>query len=100
MVVHDLNICWPNSRLYEADSELVIVPDVVLTLSITLERSEMIARRRPQEVQGLRRIELGELALGHGGERSEPFRVLPLEQRQSVLALERLDHARSVLRFA
>ena len=100
VVVHDLNVRGPNFSPYEADAPLVIDADAVLTLSVVFQRLQVIPRWRLQEGQCLRRLKLGELTLGNLGQRLESTWALSLVERLSVLALERLDHARSVLRGA
>ena len=100
VVVHDLNVRRPDFSPHEADAPLVIDADTVLTLPIIFQRLKVIAWRRLQEGQCLCGVKLRELALGDLGQSSEPARTLALVQRQRVLALERLDHARSVLRAA
>jgi len=40
----------------EANPELVVDPDTVLSFPITLQRLQPIARRRSQELQGVRSI--------------------------------------------
>ena len=100
MVVHDLNVCGADFSPYEADAPLIVDSYAVLALSIVFQCFQAIAGRCLQEAQCLRRIKLRELALCDLGQRLEPARVLSFIQRLGVLALERLDHARIVLRSA
>ena len=100
VIVHDLNVRGPNFSPYEADAPLVVDADAVLTLPVVFQRLQVIPRWRLQEGQCLRRVNLGELALGDVGQSLESTRALSLVEGLSVLALERLDHARSLLRAA
>lgn len=98
VVVHDLDVRWPDISPYKADTPLVIDADTVLTLPIIFQGLQVISRRRLQESQRLCGVKLCELSLGDVRQRFEPTRTLALVQRQGVLALERLDHASSLLR--
>lgn len=100
MVVDDLDFRRPGCGPDEAHPPLVVHSDAMLSLPITLERFEAVARRRTKELQSLRGMKLRELPLGDASERSEPLDRLALEQCLRVLALEREDHGASVLRRA
>ena len=100
LLVHDLNVHGADSSPYEADAPLGIDADAVLTLSIVFQRFQVIARWRLQEGQCLCGVKLGKLALGELGQSPEPARTPALVKSLCLLALERLDHARSVLRAA
>ena len=100
VVVHDFNVYGANVSPYEADAPLIVDSYAVLTLSIIFQSLQAIARRCFQEAQCLCRIKLRELSLRDLGQRLEPARVLPFIQRLGIFALERLDHARIVLRAA
>ncbi|WP_445083048.1 hypothetical protein [Candidatus Nitrotoga sp. BS] len=100
VVVHDLNVGRANISPHEADAPLNIDSNAVLTLSIIFQRFQVIARRRLQKRQCLRRVQLGELTFRNLCQGPEAARALSLVERLGVLALERLDHAMSVLRVA
>jgi hypothetical protein len=100
VVIHDLDICWTGVGPYEADSPLIVDANAVLPFAVTPQSFQVIPRRRLHEVQGLGRIQLRESPLCDGQERLEPARALALVKRQGVFALERLDHAPSILRTA
>jgi hypothetical protein len=44
VVVHDLNVCRANVSPYEADAPLIIDSYAVLTLSIVLQRFQVVVR--------------------------------------------------------
>ena len=100
VVIHYLDVDRAHIGPHEADSPLVIDANAVLSFSITFQRFQVVAGRRLHEIQRLGCIQLRQLSLGHGKERFEPARAPALVQRQGVFALERLDHADSVLRVA
>jgi len=88
VVVHYLDVGGPNFSPYKADAPLVIDSDTVLPLPIVFQRLQVIPRWRFQEGQCLRRVKLGELALGDVGQSLESTRALSLVKRLSVLAPE------------
>ena len=92
MVVNDFNVSGTSLCPDKAKSPLLVYPNTVLTLAITGERFEPIARRRPHEVQSQRSVQLRKFSLGDRTEGSKPLRILPLEKRLRILALERQDH--------
>ena len=100
VIVHDLNICRANFSPYETNPPLIIDADAVLALAVVFQRLQVISGWCLQKCQCLCGIKLRKLSLGDLDQSLEPARALALVQRQGVLALERLDHARSVLRGA
>jgi hypothetical protein len=100
VVIHNLDVDRACVGLHKADSPLNVDPNAVLSLSVTLQRFQVIARGRLHEIQRLSRIQLGELSFCHRQKRFEPARTFALVKRQSVFALERLDHDGSLLRAA
>jgi hypothetical protein len=100
VVVHDFDVDRANARPYEADSPLVVDANTVLTLSITLQCLKAIARWRFQKVQSLGCIELSQLSFCDCHECLEPSGASALVQRLRVFAVERLDHAATILRGA
>ncbi len=100
VVVNDLNIRGSNFSPDEADAPLIIDADTVLPLPIALQCFQVIARRCLQEGQSLCCVELRQLAFRNLAKGFEATGTLALVQREGVLALERLDHARIVLRAA
>ena len=100
VVIHYLDVGWTCLSPYEADSPLIVDANAVLSLPVAFQSFQVISGRSLHEIQRLRSIKLGEFSFRHGEERFEPTRTLALVERQSVFALERPDHARSVLRVA
>ena len=100
VVVYDLNFRRPNFCPYEANAPLIVDADAVLTFPVVLQCLKVISGWCLQEIQCLRGVKLREFPLGDLGQSPEPTRALALVQRQGVLALERLDHLRIVLRAA
>jgi hypothetical protein len=64
VVVDEFDIISTSVLPREADSPLVVDPDAVLPPSVALERLEAVARRNPQVLEDLRRMQLLELAQG------------------------------------
>ena len=69
MVVDDLDIFRPRLAPSEADPVLIVDPDTVLPGTVTLELLEAIARRNPEVVEFLGRIQRLELTNGDAPER-------------------------------
>jgi hypothetical protein len=93
MVVHEFNISGPLAGPDETQAELVVHSDGVLTPSIPLQSLQAIARREPQVVQPLSRVEHRELAL------HDPFEIgrkalsgsPSLKERRAARILESYD---------
>lgn len=64
MIVHDFNVERVTVVPTEADAPTFVDPDAVLTLPVTLQLLEPVARRDPQVVKPIHRIELPEPAKG------------------------------------
>jgi hypothetical protein len=98
VVIHYLDVYWTCLGPYKTDSPLVVDANAVLSLSVASQGFQVVAGRRLHEIQCLSRIQLRQLPLCYGQECLESTRALALVQRLGVFALERLDHADSVLR--
>jgi hypothetical protein len=96
VVVHDFHVRRPVIGPPEADSELVVDTNAVSTLSIASQRFQPIARRRSQELKGVRSIEHREFARRNGCDRRKPLRLAGLEKALRFRATEALDHAESL----
>jgi hypothetical protein len=92
VIVHYLNVSRTNISPNKADSPLIIDANAVLTFTVALQGFKTIAWWCAQKRQRLGGVQLRKLAFGDSGERPEPARALAIVQRQSVFALERLDH--------
>lgn len=62
MVVHDLDVFRASLRPAETHAELIVHADAVLSFAIAFQGFQVVARRRAQERQRLRRIELRQFA--------------------------------------
>jgi hypothetical protein len=84
---------------HEADPPLVVDPDAVLTLPVTAERLQTVARHRTQLVETLCRMDYLELA---SGPRDDPMVDTPyvpaLEQRGGAPVSKAPDHDGNVPR--
>ena len=100
VVIHYLDADRACVGPHKADSPLNVDPNAVLSFSVALQRFQVVARGRLHEIQRLSRIQLREFSLSHRQKRFESARTFPLVQRQSVFALEGLDHDGILLRAA
>jgi len=62
VVINDRNLFRAFRRPEEANPELVVDTDAVLPFAISFQCFQPITRRRSQEVQGMRDIQLRELS--------------------------------------
>ena len=92
VVVDDLHLRRTIVGPTEADPELVIDSEAVLTSPITSQRFQPIARRRSKEIEGLRSVEHRELARRDGRDRRELPRSAGLEEAPRFRATEALYH--------
>jgi hypothetical protein len=65
VVVGDFDVCWPGWCLCEADAPLVVDSDAVLSLAITVQLLETVARWDSQIVDVLGGVEDQELTIGN-----------------------------------
>ena len=93
VVVDDFHVRRTIVGPTEANPELVVDPDAVFTFPVAPQRFQPIARRRSQELQGVRRIEHREFARRDVADRREPLRPAGLEEAPRFRATEALDHA-------
>ena len=97
MVIDDLHTVGVTSHPAKADAPLVIDPDAVLALAITLERLKPIGWRNPQIVQGGGVVEHAQFATRHGldiGRQPPGWRSVPDLFR--FLVGEVPDHAATI----
>ena len=100
MVIDDLDLSRTFIGPDEANPELIVQADAVLTGAIPAQCFQAISWRRAQERQGLSGIELLQLAHRDPLKYAELLRRTSFEQRASVFAAEREDHRDNVLRPA
>ena len=98
MVVHDLHVERVAVTPDEADAELVVHANRVLSVSISSQGLKTIARWHAQVVQTPRVVEVAELPPGHALDRLEPKHGSIPEQRLRVLAPKGPDHEAMILR--
>lgn len=92
MVVHDLNVVGIPVAPNKADTPLIVDPNAVLSLSVSVERFQPIARRRCQVPQISGNIQLAQLPLSYPLESLKPFYMLPGMKPFRLPRPERLDH--------
>ena len=90
-MVGNLNVRRPCIGPNEADPELIVDADAVLSRSITYQRFEAITRRRFQVLRHGRGLQHRELASRDFAYRAETLRFLFLEQLFGILAFEALN---------
>lgn len=96
MVVNDLDVFRAGRRPAKTQAELIVHTDAVLACTVALQALKPVTRRRAQELQGLRRIQLRQFARRDFGDSRKPLALTGLEQRLRVGAAEAPDHVRSV----
>lgn len=92
MVIDDFDVCRADIRPDETDAPLVVDAGAVLPMPVASQCFQAIAGWRLQEIQGLRCIQLRQLAFCDGGEGPKLPRCSAFVQSQCVLALEGLNH--------
>jgi hypothetical protein len=92
VIVNDFNVALFALRPSETDPVLVIDADAVLTESITLEHLQSIPRRRPEDVERRRRMQLGELAPDNRLDPNEATYSVPREECLRFSVRERNNH--------
>ena len=93
MIVHDFDLCRALWRPNKAHAELVVYSDRMLPLTITRQRFETIARRRPQVAETACRIEVTQLPARRLNEIGrKAFRRLAVEHGLGGLVPKALDH--------
>jgi hypothetical protein len=100
VVVHDFDIFRAGGCPDETYAPLPIDADAVLAGAVVFQRFQLVARRRAQELQRMRGIELGQLADGRTLNGTDSSRMATLEQRLRVLAAEAPDRQWRLLRLA
>ena len=81
MVIHDLNITGTVIRPTEAHAPLVVDPDAVLPLAITLQRLKAMAWRGTQVGELCRGVQHIEFSFGDRLERSPPGRACAVAKK-------------------
>ena len=79
MIVNDFDVKGVQAGPVEADAELVIDPDRVLSFSIASERFQAIAGNSGKIRQSSGGMEMVELSFCHGCDALEPFAELATE---------------------
>ena len=92
MIIHDLNIVCIAVAPHKANAPLVIDAYAVLSLSIALERFQVITRRCRQVAQLCSDIQLPKFSLRHALETPKPFDALSRMELFRLLRPEGLNH--------
>jgi hypothetical protein len=97
VVVHHFDLLRVAVFPHEADPILVVDPYAVLPTPITAQRLEVVAGKRAEVVESLRRVQLHQLALSDPGNAPKPPCRMALKERFGVSIPERPDHLPRVL---
>lgn len=92
VIVNDFDVALFAVRPPETDPVLVIDPDAVLTESIALQHLQSITRRRPENVERSRRVQLGELTPDYRFDPDEAANSEPCEKSLGIRMRERNNH--------
>jgi hypothetical protein len=82
----------------KADAPLIIDSDRVLPFPISSQRLQLVPRRRGQDPQFCRRVELEQLPQGNALDGAETLAVMIVEKLLCFLRAKALDHTSRVLR--
>jgi hypothetical protein len=97
VVINDVNGFRASIRPGEAQAELVVDADAVLTGAIASQGFQSVAWRDPQVVEAASDVQLPELATGHSLENLEPWHRPSLTQPLGIGTSERADHQPSIV---
>ncbi len=92
MIVYDLHILSACSRPAEADTELVVDTNAVLTDAVAFERLKPVARRYAQIIKPSGDFQLAELAPGYDFNVDKSFDPMSTRKRFGIRISERNDH--------
>jgi hypothetical protein len=97
VVINDFNGTWAKFSPCETHAPLIVNADAPLTLPVTREFFKPVSRRRTQECQRLRRIQLCQFTFGNGQDWSETPRTssleLSLQENDRIMANRMLREA-------
>jgi hypothetical protein len=82
----------------EADAVLVVDPDAVLTTPVSAQSLQVVAWKRPQVLESVRRVQHHELALRDASDAPESARRKALKQGLRLSIPEGPDHLDMVFR--
>ena len=91
--INDFDMARTCIRPGETHAPLDIDADAELPSSFARQRFKTVAGRTAQELQGLRRVQHLQLALGNRLDAAEPPWASAFEQGKRVAAAEGLDHS-------
>jgi hypothetical protein len=94
MVIDDLNVLGSTARPAKADSPLVVDPNAVLTLAVTLERFEAISGWNTQVVELACDFQLTQLAAGHLCNGLKPPNTISAGEGSRIGAPEQPNHGK------
>jgi len=94
VVIHDLNIEGVSCPPFKTNAPLVIDPNAVLTLPVSVQGFQMVRRGNPQIVQRYRPAYHSELPKGHRlNVVGQPMGKGPVKNKLGFFPLEASDHA-------
>ncbi len=98
MIIYDFNIFRAIIRPDKTDSILIVDADAVLTAPAAFQRLKPVSGRRTEEIQRLRRIQLGQFTDGCIFESAKLTRSAAFKKRLRMFAAKGLNHTNIVLR--
>ena len=96
MVINDFDMLRSRCRPMEADTELIVHSDTVLTSSVGLERFESVPRRNTEILQSSRDLQLTQLA---SSDTFDPLKSLDPSAARECLSIgvpKRYDHSNMI----
>jgi len=100
MIIHDFHVVRMAVLPDKTDPPFFVDADRMLPLPIASQRFQLIARRRSQNSQFRRSVQLQQLSQRHPLKGAKALTVLILKKRLSVLGAKALDHPQSIVRTA
>jgi hypothetical protein len=96
VIVHDFYVVAVTVAPDKADAPLVVDPDRVLTLSLSSQGLQSIARRRSQDSQLSRGVKLQQFAQGHSFDGTEALAVMIVKEILGLPREKASDHTFNV----
>ena len=92
MIVNNLDILGTRSRPAEADAELIVHPDTVLTFPVSFECFKSVTGRNTEILQSSRDLQLAQLTPSGALDLLKPLDPPTASERLSIGIPERYDH--------
>lgn len=98
MIIHNFHVFGARNRPAEADPELIVNSDAVLSLAVTLEGFKPVAGRNAKVFGSTSNLQLSQLAPSHALNHLKPLDPAPIRECLGIRILERYDHKKIVMR--